>query len=182
MLSADKLKELVTERNMGVEELADRLARGGFSKQKAVVAIKNWQRGLYKPQPGMDDIRRLASALSVEANELSAWRSSYRYAPISPRKARLVTQLIVGRSVQDAMDILKFTNKRAASMINKVLKTAVADADEQQADVDNLYVSYARVDDAGVRIGTKRWIAKDRGKAFPLQKKACHIHVTVTQA
>ena len=182
MLSADKLKELVTERNMGVEELADRLARGGFSKQKAVVAIKNWQRGLYKPQPGIDDIRRLASALSVEANELSDWRSSYRYAPISSRKARLVTQLIVGRSVQDAMDILKFTHKRAAPMINKVLKTAVADADEQQADVDNLYVSCARVDDAGVRIGTKRWIAKDRGKAFPLQKKACHIHVTVTQA
>jgi ribosomal protein L22 len=37
------------------------------------------------------------------------------------------------------------------------------------------------VDDAGVRIGTKRWIAKDRGRAHPIRKKACHIHVTVTQ-
>ena len=79
------------------------------------------------------------------------------------------------------MDILKFTNKRAAGMVDKVLKTAVADADEQRADVDNLYVSEARVDDAGVRIGTKRWIAKDRGRAHPIRKKACHIHVTVTQ-
>jgi len=94
----------------------------------------------------------------------------------------LVTQLIVGRTVQDAMDTLKFTRKRAAAIIDKVLKSAVADADEQQADVDNLYVSSARVDDAGNRIGTKRWMPKDRGRAHPINKKACHIHITVTQA
>ena len=80
------------------------------------------------------------------------------------------------------MDILKFTRKRAATMIDKVLKSAVANADEQQADVENLYISNARVDDAGVRIGTKRWIPKDRGRAHPIRKKACHIHVIVTQA
>ena len=181
MLSAEKLNEYCKENQVDVEYLAERVARGGFSKERAVVAVKNWQRGLFKPQPGPDDIRRLASALSVEANDLIDWRSSYRYAPISPRKARLVTQLIVGRSVQDAMDILKFTKKRAATMINKVLKSAVANADEQQADVDNLYVCSARVDDAGIRIGTKRWIAKDRGRAHPIHKKASHIHVTVTQ-
>ena len=61
-------------------------------------------------------------------------------------------------------------------------KAAVADADEQQADVDTLYVCEARVDDAGVRLGTKRWIPKDRGRAHPIRKRACHIHVTVTQA
>jgi len=182
MLSADKLKELCRERQIGVDELAGHLARGGFDAQQASVAVKNWQKGLFKPQPDTDDIRRLASALSVEKNDLVDWRSSCRYAPISPRKARLVTQLIVGRSVQDAMDILKFTRKRAATMIDKVLKSAVANADEQQADVDNLYVSCARVDDAGIRIGTKRWIPKDRGRAHPIGKKACHIHVTVTQA
>jgi large subunit ribosomal protein L22 len=79
------------------------------------------------------------------------------------------------------MDILKFTHKRAAVIIDKILKSAVANADEQQADVDNLYVYNARVDDAGVRIGTKRWIPKDRGRAHPIRKKACHIHITVTQ-
>ncbi|MHC4750779.1 MAG: 50S ribosomal protein L22 [Planctomycetota bacterium] len=120
--------------------------------------------------------------MSVEVNDLANWRSSYRFAPMSARKARLVTQLIVGRSVQDALDILKFTRKRAAVMIDKVLRSAVAGADEQQADVDNLYVSCACVDDAGVRIGTKRWIPKDRGRAHPIRKKACHIHITVTQA
>jgi len=182
MLSADKLQELCQGRQVGVDELASHLARGGFDRQKATVAVKNWQKGLFKPEPRADDIRRIATALSVDVNDLVDWRSSYRFAPISARKARLVTQLIVGRSVQDAMDLLKFTRKRAATMIDKVLRSAVADADEQQADVNNLYVSSARVDDAGIRIGTKRWMPKDRGRAHPIRKKACHIHIIVTQA
>lgn len=182
MLSADKLKGLCRQRQMGIEQLASQLVRGGLNEQEAIVAVKNWQKGLFKPIPRKEDIRRLADSLSAEVNDLVGWRSSCRFAPISARKARLITQLIVGRSVQDAMDILKFTRKRAATVIEKVLKSAVADADEQQADVDNLYVSCARVDDAGLRIGTKRWIPKDRGRAHPIRKKACHIYVTVTQA
>ena len=181
MLSADKLKELCRQQQISVDELASHLARGGFDRQKAAVAVKNWQKGLLKPEPRAEDIRRLATALSAEVNDLVDWRSSYRYAPMSARKARLVTEMITGLRVQEAMDVLKFTRKRAATMIDKVLRTAVADADEQQADVDNLYVSSATADDAGVRIGTKRWIPKDRGRAHPIHKKACHIQVTVTQ-
>ena len=182
MLSVNKLNKLCRQRKADIEQLASQLARGGFDREKAVTAIKNWQKGLFKPIPRSEDIRHLASAFSVEINDLVDWRSSCRFAPFSARKARLVTQLINGRSVQDAMDILKFTRKRAAETVNKVLKSAVADADEQRADVDNLYVSQARVDDAGVRIGTKRWIPKDRGRAHPLRKTGCHIHITVTQA
>jgi large subunit ribosomal protein L22 len=181
MLSSEKLKQVSREKQVSVEELARHLVRGGLDQKKAVSAVKNWSKGLFKPKPEAEDVRRLASALSVEENELADWCSSCRYAPVSAQKARLVTQLINGRSVQDAMDVLKFTRKRAASIIDKVLKSAVADADEQQADVDSLYVSSARVDDAGVRIGTKRWIPKDRGRAHPIRKKACHIHITVTE-
>ena len=181
MLSADKLKELCRQQQISIDELASHLARGGFDRQKATVAVKNWQKGLFKPEPRAEDIRRLATALSAEVNDLADWRSSYRYAPMSARKVRLVADMINGLRVQEAMDVLKFTNKRAAGMVDKVLKSAVADADEQQADVDNLYVSSARVDDAGTRLGTKRWIPKDRGRAHPINKRACHIHVTVTQ-
>ncbi len=182
MISAYKLKQLCQDRQMGTADLAGHLVRGGFDEKKATAALKNWQKGLFKPAPRSEDVRRLAGALSAEVTDLQDWRSTYRYAPMSARKVRLVTQLIVGRSVQDAMDILKFTRKRAASMVDKVLRAAIADADEQQADVDNLYVVEARVDDAGVRIGTKRWIPKDRGRAHPIRKKACHIHVTVSEA
>jgi large subunit ribosomal protein L22 len=182
MLSDSKLKKLCKQRKIDVEQLAGQLVRGGLDKQKAVAAFKNWQKGLFKPKPRTEDIRRLATALSVEVNDLIEWRSSYRYAPGSASKARLVTQLIVGRSVQDAMDILQFTRKRAAPMVDKIMKSAVADADEQQADVDNLYVSKAYVEDAGVRAGTKTWRAKDRGRAYAIRQKACHIHIVVTQA
>jgi len=181
MLSTDKLKQFCRQRQISPERLANQLVRGGLDEGQASVAVKNWQKGLFKPEPRREDIHHLAAALSVEENDLIDWRSSCRFAPISARKARLVTQLISGRSVQDAMDILKFTRKRAAKIIDKVLKAAVADADERQADVDNLFVSCARVDDAGVRIGTKRWMPKDRGRALPIRKKACHIHITVTQ-
>jgi len=181
MLSANKLTELCQQRQADIEQLASQLVRGGIDRKKAAVAIRNWQKGLFKPIPRSEDIRRLAAVLSVQVNDLVDWRSSYRFAPLSARKVRLVTQLIVGRSVQDAMDILKFTRKRAATMVNKVLKSAIADADEQQADMDSLYVSCARVEEAGVRIGTKRWIAKDRGRTHPIRKRACHIHITVTQ-
>jgi len=182
MLSTNKLKELCQQKQISTEQLAGQLVRGGLDMKKAVAALRNWRKGFFKPQPRTEDIRHLAAALSADVNDLTDWRSSYRYAPLSPRKARLVAQLIVGRNVHDAMDILKFTRKRSAGMFNKVLKSAIADADEQQADVDNLYVTCARVDDAGIRIGTKRWRAKDRGRAHSISKKACHIHVTVSQA
>ncbi len=181
MLNTGKLKKLCQQRRMTAGELAGRITRAGLSQQQAATAIGNWKKGLLKPIPRREDVRRLAEALSVDENDLVAWRSSCRYAPISARKARLVTQLIAGRRVREVMDILKFTEKRAAAMVDKVLRSAVADADEQQADVDNLYVAQARVDDAGTRLGTKTWIPKDRGKAYPISQRACHIHITVAE-
>ncbi len=181
MLSATKLKDLCRERKMSAGQLAGHIVRGSRTKKTCVAAIKNWQKGLFKPRPTGDDIESMAKALNVEARELMDWSCTCRYAPLSARKARLVTQMIVGRDVQDAMDILKFTRKRSAHMVGKLLKCALADADEKQADVESLFVKEARVDDAGRRLGTKQWIAKDRGRAHPIKKRACHIHVTVTQ-
>ena len=181
MLSSSKLKELIKERKVSVDQLAGQLVRGGFNKARALSAIRNWQRGLYTPIPRKEDISGLASALGVEASDISRWESFYKYAPIAPRKARLVTALIAGRPAQEALDVLKFANKRAAVMINKVLRSAIADADEQQADVEDLYVSEARADGAGVRVGTKRFMEKDRGRAHSIRKEASHIHVTVSK-
>ena len=181
MLSGSRLKEICAQQNIGVEQLAGHLAHGGFDQDSAARALKNWQKGLYKPMPQVDDVERLADALGVEPVELSVWQASYRYAPMSARKVRFVTQLIAGRNVQDALDVLKFTRKRAAEMVAKLLKSAIANADEQEADVEKLYVYEARADGAGRRIGTKTWIPKDRGRAHPICKEASHIHVTVAE-
>jgi large subunit ribosomal protein L22 len=166
---------------MTVGQLAGHLVRGNRDKKQAASALKNWLKGLFKPKPSREDIEALAGALNVEPQALMDWQCRYKYAPLSARKARLVTDMIVGQNVQYAMDLLSFTRRRAAPMVNKLIKCAVADADEQQADVENLVVKEARVDDAGRRIGTKTWIAKDRGRAHPIRKRACHIVVTVTQ-
>jgi len=181
MLSGTKLKQLCEQRGMTPDRLAPQVVRGGEKPERVASAIKNWQKGLLKPKPKQADVERLAEALDVDVNKLSVWKSVCRFAPISPRKARLVAQLIVGRGVQDALDVLKFSDKRAATMFTKVLESAIANADESQADVENLYVSRARVDGAGVRIGTKRWIAKDRGRTHSIRKRASHIHIAVQE-
>jgi large subunit ribosomal protein L22 len=181
MLSADKLSKVSAKNKVNVEQLAGHLMQGGMDKRQAISAIRNWKKGLFSPRPRKTDIQNLAAALGVEVNKISEWKSSYQYAPGSPRKAGLIRALIVGRPVQDAMDVLKFTQKRAAAMVDKVVKSAIADADEQQADIESLYVSDVRIDDAGIRVGTKRFRAKDRGRAHSISKKACHITVTVTE-
>jgi large subunit ribosomal protein L22 len=182
LISAGKFKELCDKRQIDISHLAAQLVRPGLDRKQAETAMRNWRKGLFSPPATKEDIRHLAAALSTDKNELTSWRSSCMYAAISPQKARLVTQLINGRSVAEALDILRFTRKRAAEMIQKVLKAAVADADEQEAELDDLYISEARVDDAGIQVGTKRWRAKDRGRAHSIRRKACHIHVTVMQA
>lgn len=181
MLSSRKLKEVCSERNVSLDQLAGHLSHGTMSQANALSALKNWQRGLFKPAPSTEDIERIANGIGVEVKEISQWQASYRYAPSSPTKARLVTALISGRGVQDALDILKFEHRRAARFIEKVLASAIANADEREADVEKLYICEARVDGAGRRLGTKTWIAKDRGRAHPIRKQASHIFVTVTE-
>jgi large subunit ribosomal protein L22 len=107
-----------------------------------------------------------------------AWQARHRFARISARKARLIIDLVRGRNAQDALNILKFTPNRAAGMISKVLTSAVASANEDEADVDNLYVLDARVDEGP---SMKRIQPKDRGRAHPILKRTSHIMVVVEE-
>lgn len=181
MLSGKKLKDVCNEQKVSDSQLAEHLAHGGMNRDQAKTAIKNWKNGKFASKPSREDVERLASGLGVEVSAISEWAASHRYAPMSARKVRLVTDLIAGRDVQDALDVLTFTNKRAAYHVKKVLQSAIANADEHEADVDNLFVFEARADQAGRRIGTKSWHPKDRGRAHPIRKEASHIHVTVSQ-
>ncbi len=106
------------------------------------------------------------------------WRASHQYARISARKVRLVIDTIRGRNVQDALNVLKFSPHRAAGMISKVLSSAVANAAEAEASVEDLVVAEARVDEGPT---IKRFQPKDRGRAHPILKRTSHIHVVVDQ-
>ncbi len=172
MLDSISLKFSREEAGMTVKELSD---ASGIE----VSVLRNWENGLMKPIPSAESVNLLAKALSLEPQEISKWHASHKFAPITPSKARLVAELIRGRRVQDALDVLNFANKRAAVMVEKVLRSAIANADEQEAEVDRLFVTEARVDEGGIRRGTRRWRPKDRGRAVPFTRLASHIHVSV---
>ena len=107
-----------------------------------------------------------------------AWKATHRFARISERKARLVVDLIRGLPCDRAAEVLRFTHKRASHMVDRVLKSAMSNANEQEAAMSKLYVSEARVD-AGPII--KRWRPKDRGRAHPIQKRTSHIIISVDE-
>ena len=100
-----------------------------------------------------------------------------RYTRHSTRKARLVTQAIVGRSVADATSILRFMPQGAAKDVAKVLKSAAANAENNH----NLAADELRVVDARADKGPtiKRWRPRAQGRAFPIHKGVTHITVTV---
>lgn len=101
-----------------------------------------------------------------------------RHARISAQKARLVADLIRGKSVDAASEILAFSNKKAAKLIKKVLDSAIANAEHNQgADIDELKVTKIHVDEGPV---LKRLHARARGRADRILKRTCHITVMVS--
>ena len=104
------------------------------------------------------------------------YRATHRFARIAPRKARLVAGMIRGQKIDEALSALEFSKLRGAWYFKAVLKSAIANAEERDADVHNLFVSESRVDEGPV---IKRWQPKDRGRAHPIHKHSSHLHVTV---
>ncbi len=107
-----------------------------------------------------------------------AWTAKHKYARIAERKARLVTDMIRGQHCDEALALLKFTHRRAAVMVDRVLRSAMANANEQEASMNRLYVSEARVDSGPI---IKRFRPKDRGRAHPIQKRTSHIVISVEE-
>ena len=106
-------------------------------------------------------------------------RAVARWVRMSPRKARLVAEHIRGRSVPEARTVLAFTPRAAARELEKVLRSAVANAEANHNLVgDDLVVHAATVDEGPV---LKRWRARARGRAVRIRKPTCHITVTLTQ-
>ncbi len=116
--------------------------------------------------------------MATTATEAREWKAIYRFARISARKARLVADLIRGRRVNDALDVLRFTEKKSSGLVDKVLRSAMANASEQEADVRLLFVKEVRVDEGPF---FKRFRPKDRGRAHPILKRTSHISVVVAE-
>lgn len=98
----------------------------------------------------------------------------------SPRKVRVVADMIRGRPVADALAILRMQRRKAASMLSKVLGSAIANAAENdKADADKLVVTQVAIDGGPVQ---KRWLARSMGRANRIIKRTSHVRVTVDLA
>jgi len=98
---------------------------------------------------------------------------------ISPRKARLVIDLVRGKQVQYALDQLQVNQKRAAPLLAKLLKSAVSNAERSdKIDVDTLYIKSIYVNPGSM---LKRFIPRAQGRATPVRKRMSHINVILAE-
>jgi large subunit ribosomal protein L22 len=103
----------------------------------------------------------------------------HRHIRISPRKLKLVCDLVVGKRVELALSILEFTPKKAARFVSKTLLSAVANArDQQNVDEDKLYVKRATADTGPT---WKRSITRAHMHATPIHKRSSHLTVIVDE-
>lgn len=173
-LRGDILKTMAAQRNVSREQLAQAIERTGLAGDRAVSAIDNWMKGRDHPRCKPGDIAKLATAVGAAPKDIARFVSQIRHHRGSPRKAKLLVDLVRGKSVDEALNLLTFTTKRAAVNVKKALNAAIADAERAEADVTALVIVESRVDDGGM---IKRFQPKDRGRAHPIEKRLSHITI-----
>lgn len=113
-----------------------------------------------------------------------SFRASHRNARISARKVRPVADMVRGKFVDEALDILRYQPQRGARMLEKVIKSALANAQDpdqnpgQIINVHDLFISGVRVDGGSM---FKRVRPRARGSAYMIKKRMSHIHVEIDQ-
>ena len=113
----------------------------------------------------------------MNAQQTQEVRAAAKWLRISPRKARLVVEHIRGRTVPEARTVLAFTQRAVARDIEKVLRSAVANAESAHGlDGDELIVLAAYADEGPT---LKRWRARARGRVNRIKKRTCHITIVV---
>jgi large subunit ribosomal protein L22 len=116
---------------------------------------------------------------TVAAGTGKAFRAKHRFAPTSARKARYVVDLVRGLPVNQAMERLQYSPKRAGSMLKKVLQSAIANAGQDlDVDANRLYIADARADDGPT---AKRGKARSRGQFFGILVRHCHISIVLRE-
>lgn len=110
------------------------------------------------------------------------YKANHKFIRMSPKKARLVADLVRGKGVNRALNIVQFNSKRGAYFIGNLLRSAIANVSNTdvnlEVDVDDLYISEIKVDD-GPRL--KRWLPRAMGRATPILKRSCHISVVLKE-
>ncbi|MCE3009329.1 MAG: 50S ribosomal protein L22 [Pseudobdellovibrionaceae bacterium] len=106
-------------------------------------------------------------------------KASLQYARVGEQKARLVANMVRGKDVSDAIKTLTFLNKKTATLLKKLIESAVANADQKKTiDLDKLYVKTVYVDQGPV---LKRFRPRAQGRATGVRKRMSHINVVLDE-
>ena len=108
------------------------------------------------------------------------FRAIHRYAPMSSRKARPVAALVRGLGVNEALEELEYVHRRAAPMLSKVIRSAIANAGQVGGvEASQLFIKTAVVNEGPLKQGRLRWRPAPMGRATPIRKRTCHIEVVL---
>jgi len=177
-IRGNTLTDTMAKAGLTAAKLAEAIAEPGLSAPDAERAIKNWAAGSDHPRCKAKHIRKIAQVLGVEGKDIAKFTSEVRNHRGSTRKARLLADLIRGKDVDQALNLLTFTTKKAAVNVKKALAAAIADAEQGEVDTTLLFVSESRVNEGTV---IKRFQPKDRGRAHAILKQTSHITVSVQE-
>ncbi|MEZ6318972.1 MAG: 50S ribosomal protein L22 [Phycisphaerales bacterium] len=177
-LRSEQLKKKSDEAGVSVEQLAEAVSRTGLKGENAISAVRNWMSGRDHPRARREDIERLSEVLGVLPKDVCRFTSEVRHHRGSPKKAKLIVDMIRGKSIDDALNALTFSTQRAAVNVKKALHAAISEAEQADADQTRLFVAESRVDKS---VHIKRFQPKDRGRAHPILKRTSHITVGVQE-
>lgn len=108
--------------------------------------------------------------------------AKHRFARLTARKARLAADTIRGMDVNQALEALQFSPRRASAFFLKVLNSAIANATQDESvNVNRLYVCDSRADDGPLHMGRLRWRPGPQGRAMPFRKRTSHLTVVVRE-
>lgn len=166
-----KIKSLLKRRKSDIQskdDLVSELQAAGFEVDEKTVEKDIKELGIVEVSSG--DGTKLALPPTAKVKNVR----------IAPRKVRLVVDLIRGKTVEEAFSILRFTPRKASPIVEKVLKSAVANAEHNyNMDTSGLIVEQAYVDEGPT---LKRYIPRARGSAGRIHKRTSHITVVVNQS
>ena len=186
-IHSTKLQKVMDAKGVGAQQIAEVIAPAAngttpASREARVTestrAVNNWLNGKDNPRCDAKAIKAIAQYLGVRTVDLARFTSEVRFHRGSPRKAKLLTDLIRGKRVDQAINLLTFNTKRASVNIKRCLNAAITDAESAEADTTQLFVTESRVDNGPVM---KRFQPKDRGRAHAIHKPFSHITISVEE-
>jgi len=173
---------MATRKSTTKRKTAAKRARGGAKKSTAKRASTRARTGAAAGGAGGGGASQSTRAPATQATPARQARAIQRTTRQSPYKMRLVIDEIRGKDVNAALNYLAFSKKHAAKQIEKVLRSAVANAesgaraDNASLDVDTLFVKHAVVNE-GPKL--KRFMPAAMGRATPIQKRTSHVEIVV---